>query len=113
MAFEKILNGVLEHSGVEAVIFLDSEGEAIFCFGDVEPDRLKAMGAYQGIVLSSAARLDSGHSETVITLCESGSILTRKLKDGYFVCVILKADANVGYANFALRDYFKQLENEL
>jgi hypothetical protein len=113
MAFETILNGLLQHSGVEAVIFLDSEGEAIFCFGSVEADHLKAMGAYQGIVLSSAVRVDAGSKETVITLCESRSILTRKLKDGYFVCVILKADANVGYANFAFRDYFDQLELEL
>jgi hypothetical protein len=113
MAFKKILNGFLHHEGVEGVIFLDSEGEAIFGYGNVNPESLKAMGAYQGIVLSSAQRLDAGESEMVITCCRSRSILTRQLKDGYFVCIILLPDANPAFAKFAFSDYFDQLEKEL
>jgi hypothetical protein len=113
MAFEKILKGLLLHPGVEGVIFLDSEGESIFCFGMTGLERLKAMGAYQGIVLSSALRCNTGNSGTVITCCESRSIMTRQLKDGYFVCVLLSRGANLAHANFVFQDYFIELEKQL
>lgn len=113
MAFETILNGLMQQKGVEGVIFLDSEGEAIFCFGNAEHERLKAMGAYQGLVLSSALKLDSGKTGTVITRCDEHSIITQQLKDGYFVCVVLSPDVNPAQAHFTFQDYFIELEEEL
>ena len=113
MAFEIILNGLLLQKGVEGVIFLDSEGEAIFCYGSRDHGSLRAMGAYQGIVLSSAARLNTGINGTVIIRCGECSILTRQLKDGYFVCVVLSPDVNIAHAHFSFEDYFIQMEKEL
>jgi predicted regulator of Ras-like GTPase activity (Roadblock/LC7/MglB family) len=113
MAFEKILNHLLQQKGVEGVIFLDSEGEAVFCYGKTEHERLKAMGAYQGIVLSSVKRLDTGENGTIWTRCLDRSILTQQLKDGYYVSVVLSGDANLAQAHFTFQDYFIQLEKEL
>jgi hypothetical protein len=113
MAFEKILTGLLQQKGVEGVIFLDSEGEAIFCFGKMKHEDLKAMGAYQGIVLSSSLRLDAGKNGAIITRGCERSIITQQLKDGYFVSVVISADVNVAQAHFTFQDYFMQLENEL
>ena len=113
MSFDDILRKLFLLNHVESVIFLDSEGEEIFSYGEVDHDRLKLMGAYQGIVLSCIKRLELGSNGTVITRCESGSILTHQLKDGYFVCVLLNQDANVAHAHFQFRDYFLSLEKEL
>jgi len=113
MAFENILTGLLQQKGVEGVIFLDSEGEAIFCFGEMPHESLKAMGAYQGIVLSSTVRLDTGKSGAIITRGADRSIITQHLKDGYFVSIVISADVNIAQAHFAFQNYFNQLEMEL
>jgi len=113
MAFERILNGLLLHPGVEGVIFLDSEGETIFCFGEMEHEPLKAMGAYQGIVLSTTLRLNAGANGTVITRCEDRSVITRQFRDGYFVSILLSPDINLAYANYSFQNYFDELENQL
>ena len=112
MSFDKILSKLFLLKDVESVIFLDSEGEEIFSYGELDHERLKLMGAYQGIVLNSINRLDLGKG-TVITRCGNRSILTHQLKDGYFVCVVLSPDANIAHAHFVLGDYFLSLEKEL
>jgi hypothetical protein len=111
--FEQILTDILRQEGVEAVIFLDSEGETILSYGRIDSDRLKLMGAYQGIVLSIVPRLEIGKNGTVITRCWNRSILTHLLKDGYFVSVIFSKDVNIAHAQFMIRDYFVSLEKEL
>jgi hypothetical protein len=113
MSFDDILRRIFLHKDVESVIFLDSEGEEIFSYGEIDHDRLKLMGAYQGIVLDCVNRLELGRNGTVITRCESGAILTHQFNDGYFICVLLNQDANVAYAHFQFKDYFLSLEKEL
>jgi hypothetical protein len=111
--FEKILNGILQHKHVESVIFLDSEGEEIFSYGRTNPEHLKLMGAYQGIILNSIERLALGENQSVITRCCHRSIVTQQLKLGYFVCVVLLPDANPAHARFLFQDYFMSLSQEL
>jgi len=113
MAFEEVLRRIFLQKDVESVIFLDSEGEEIFSYGEIDHDRLKLMAAYQGIVLNSINRLELGKNGTVITRCGKRSILTHQLKDGYFVCVVLSQEANVAHAHFLFGDYFLSLEKEL
>ena len=113
MSFDDILRRLFLQKNVESVIFLDSEGEEIFSYGEIDHDRLKLMGAYQGIILNCINRLELGNHRTVITRCESGSILTHQLKDGYFICVLLNQEANVAQARFQFSDYFLSLEKEL
>ena len=112
MPFDKILQGILSNEGVEAVVFLDSEGEAILFYGMQGQERLKAVGAYQGILLSTAERLGLIRDRTVVTLYEQRSILTHHLKDGYFICVIFR---DVSFANlqFRFQKMYQQIENEL
>ena len=111
--FEKILNGILQHSSVESVIFLDSEGEEIFSYGKTNSEHLKLMGAYQGIILSTVRRLALGENQCVMTRCLQRSIVTQQLKLGYFVCVVLLPDANLAHAQFQFQDYFMSLSDEL
>ena len=113
MGFEENLNAILQHDHVEGVIFLDSEGEEIFSFGRLEHDHMKAMGAYQGIVLNTIQRLELGQSRSVITRCGNRCILTQNLKFGYFVCVLFSPEANLARAQFQLQDYFVAINNEL
>jgi hypothetical protein len=111
--FESILQSILRQEGVEAVIFLDSEGETILSYGGIDSERLKLMGAYQGIILSILPRLALGTNGSVITRCCNRSILTHLLKDGYFVSVIFEKEINFAHAQFMIRDYFVSLEKEL
>ena len=113
MSFEEILNRILQHEHVESVIFLDSEGEEIFSYGITDPQHLKLMGAYQGIVLNSIRRLKLGNNRFVVTIGRNCSIYTQQLKLGYFVCVLLSADANFAHAQFQFQDYFNSLSAEL
>jgi hypothetical protein len=111
--FETILNEILQHEQVESVIFLDSEGEEIFSYGNANSEQLKLMGAYQGIILNSIQQLAPGENKCVIIRCCQRTIMTQQLKMGYFVCVVLFPDANIAYAKFQLQDYFISLSDEL
>jgi hypothetical protein len=111
--FEKILRRILSISGVEGVVFLDSEGETILCYGEHDPERMKVLGAYQSIVLSQVKNVGWPDGKTVITICEQRSILTRYLKDGYFITVIFGESLNPVYAEFKFHEAYKALEKEL
>jgi predicted regulator of Ras-like GTPase activity (Roadblock/LC7/MglB family) len=113
MAFDKILAGIMASPGVEGVVLLDSEGETIFSLGYLEQERLRLVGAYQGIVLAAAVRFDLSKERTVITLGEKRSILTYHLKDGYFICIIFSKEINVAYAQFRFQEAYTLLKQEL
>ena len=113
MAFEQILKGILSRHGVQGVVFLDSEGEAICSFGLPDQETLRSLGAYQGIVLSAAERLGMPTERTVITLGAERSILTQHLKDGYFISVIFSKDVNFFYVQFQFQEAYALLRKEL
>jgi hypothetical protein len=113
VAFEKLLNRILLHDHVESVIFLDSEGEEIFSYGNANHDHLKLMGAYQAIVLNSIHRLELGSHSSIWIRCGERSIITQQLKLGYFVCVLLSSEANLAHAQFQFQDYFTALSEEI
>lgn len=93
--------------------FLDSQGELILHSGGSDYEKLKIVGAYQGIFLSSAARIGFKHPRVVCTLYEARAVLTCVLKEGYFICVIFSPDLNFAYAQFFFEDICKGLESEL
>ena len=113
MVFEEILEAIWSNQGVEGVVFLDSEGEAISSFGFQDQETLRLLGAYQGIVLAAAGRLGLSADRTVITLGGQRSILTQHLKDGYFISVIFSSDVNFAYARFRFQDAYALLKQEL
>ena len=103
---------MLSFDGVEAVVFLDSEGEAIQCHGALDEDKLQLVGAYQGILLSAVGRVGMDRDRTVITVGDRRSILTRRLKDGYFISVIFQ-DSHFALVQYQFRELYHQLEREL
>ena len=112
MPFEKILQRMLASDGVEAVVFLDSEGETILAYGIQDRERLTALGAYQGILRSTIERVGLSRDPTIVTMYDERAVLTHHLKDGYFICVIFH---EVSFANlqFHFQEVYKLLENEL
>lgn len=113
MAFERILSRLLSHRGMEAVTLLDAEGETIFSLGKTEAEKLKLIGAYQGIILSAVRRSILCSQNTVITLGEEKSIVTHHLVDGYYLSVILAAEAHYACVRDYLQGFYELLEREL
>lgn len=113
MPFQKFLDRIRNLRGVEAVAFLDSEGELILHSGGLDHEKLKIVGAYQGIFLSATSRLGFHNPRAVSTVYQKRTVLTRVLKEGYFICVIFSPDLNFAYAQFFFEDLCKGLESEL
>lgn len=99
--------------GVESVAFLDSQGELILHSGAGDPERLRIIGAYQGIFIACALRTGLDHLRTVYTRFERRAVLTRALKDGYFISVIFSPELNYAYAQFHFEEFYNRLESEL
>ncbi len=113
MSFEQILEMVSVVEGVEVVLFLDSAGEMIFSFGGQDSEKLRLLGAYQGILLNSVSRIGMIRDRTIITLGESRSILTRHIKDGYFICVLFSPETHFALIHLRIQDACESLAREL
>jgi len=111
--FEQILQIVSALDGVEAVLFLDSTGEMIFSLGGEDSEKFQLLAAYQGILLNGIARTGTGLEQTIITLCQKRSILTRHIKDGYFICVIFSSEAYFARTHVRIKDACELLAREL
>ena len=63
-------------------------------------DRHRLIAIYQGIVLSAARRalrpLAPGEIDYVLSRYESGTVILRPLRDGYYVVVALGPGSDVG-----------------
>lgn len=110
MSFQEILREILQISGIEAVIFLDAEGETVLLSGSQEPDRLKALGAYQSILLKTD--WGNGKGQTLCSVYDQASVLTHHLKDGYFISVILSPDLPFSLAHQKLGQFYEKIEEE-
>lgn len=99
--------------GVKAVLFLDSTGETIFSFGEEDSERLQLLGAYQGILLNSVFKIGMLRDQTIITLGEQQSILTRHIKDGYFICVLFSPETHFALQQLRIQDACESLAREL
>ncbi|HSP07202.1 MAG TPA: hypothetical protein VLR94_08495 [Acidobacteriota bacterium] len=113
MSFQQLLDQMSSVRGVEAVAFLDSQGELILHSGAGDPERLRVVGAYQGLSIGSISKLGFENARTLCTLYSERSILTQTLKDGYFICVIFSPDLNFAFAQFVIEEACRRLEDEL
>lgn len=100
MSFEQILSGMVDRvDGACGAIFLDEECEYVQYFGQVEPIRHKLLGAYQGILLgrvrAAMARCRGDGVDKVVTGYETAQFITKSLKSGYYVVLMLDRAANV------------------
>ncbi|HEY7162500.1 MAG TPA: hypothetical protein VH815_14635 [Acidobacteriota bacterium] len=99
--------------GVEAVAFLDYEGEAILTCSTNNSEQLKILGAYQGIMLSTLQNLGLPKTQTVVSCYDQLSVLTHYLKDGYFICALLSKDLNYASVQYAFEEIYPLIEEEL
>ena len=113
MPLQKLLDSMRSLRGVDSVVLLDSEGEVILSSGGSDRDRLRVVGAYQGILLTSLGRLGLVNSRTLCTIYRDRAVLTRPLKDGYFICVVFSPDLNFAYVQFFFEETYSRLEAEL
>lgn len=100
MPYQSVLETLVRSvPGVQAAIMLDSEGEVVVEAGARE-ERLRLIGAYQGIALAAArrtsARYASGPLTYMLTRYAWGQVIVRPLKDGYYMVLSLDADAAPG-----------------
>jgi hypothetical protein len=110
---ESVLQKIVDRPGVQGVVLSDSQGEPIYSFGGEQADQLQLLGAYQGVLMSAVERLLESEDRTVITICDTGSILTHHLKDGYFISVILAPEMHFAEAQFHLSQVYPALIREL
>ena len=109
MPFQRILQEILTLEGVEAVVFLDAEGETVLSFGIHDQEKLKLLGAYQSILLKSKL----GKCRTIFSIFDHRTVLTHHMKDGYFLSVLFGPEVLAPYAHFRLQHYYDQIEKEL
>jgi len=113
MPFQGLLDRMMNVKGVEAVAFLDQEGETILTRSRGEEDHLKILGAYQGIIMSTVVNIGMKTAHTMFTSYTHRSVLTHRLKDGYFICALLSRDLPYAQAQFAFEEIYNLIENEL
>ncbi len=93
---EQLVNAV---PGLHAALLLDADGELVVEAGQRE-QRLRLIGAYQGIALATAQRTATRFSGGPLTymLCRYawGQVVARPLKDGYYLVLSFDADAPTG-----------------
>lgn len=108
MAFQYLLNNLLvDVPGAQGAIFLDYEGEAIeFVSRRATPYELKLEGAYHGIFLRQATRLatlmGAGGMERLAIGGTKMHVMSRALKAGYYVVLVLEPGSSLALAGAAL-----------
>jgi hypothetical protein len=82
----------------QAALLLDAEGEVAIQSGSRD-ERLRLIGAYQGIGLATArrtlARHGSGRIHYMVCRYHGAVIVLRPLRDGYYLMLSLPVDGRV------------------
>ena len=80
-------------------------------------DRLRLVGAYQGIALGeaqrAAARHDLGPVRELVSRYEQGYVILQPLKDGYYVVLVLESGASVALSRHLLGPTQARMNREL
>lgn len=117
MPFQGLLQRLVRSvSGAQAVVMMDPRGELVFQAGDGH-ERHRLIGAYQGIALmrlkSAGASAEIGQVRHVHSRYSDGQLILRPLKDGYYLVLSLRPDANVGQAIHRSGEAQQRLDAEL
>ncbi len=108
MAFSYLLTNLLvDVPGAQGAVFLDPEGESVELVSrQATPYELKLEGAYHGIFLRQAARLaglvGGGGLERLAIAGTQMQVMSRALKSGYYLVLIMEPGASVAVAGEAL-----------
>ncbi len=102
MVFQSVLSALCRSiEGVQGALLLDAAGEVVVesRTGD---ERLRLIGAYHGIALAAARRATeryaTGAIEYLVSRHASGTVVSRPLKDDYYLILSLARDAPVAVA---------------
>ncbi len=107
IVFRRILHElVLSTPGAIGALFLDHEGETVEMLHDrpfeAEDHDIKVMGAYQGIFLMHlrelCERTSIGTPHRFKVEFAAAKVLSRDLKDGYYLVFLVDRTANEGVA---------------
>jgi predicted regulator of Ras-like GTPase activity (Roadblock/LC7/MglB family) len=86
--------------GAQAALLLDFEGEVVVQAG-ARDERLRLIGAYQGIALATARRILDRYErgEPALVLCRyaTGTVILRPLRDGYYLVLALTPEASLAH----------------
>ena len=101
MPFSKILTQLVESvEGALGAIFLDPECEYVQYYGSIDSFRHKLLGAYQGILLGlvrkAVEKMKIQGIDKIVTEYENARFITKSLKSGYFLVLVMDLDSNFG-----------------
>jgi predicted regulator of Ras-like GTPase activity (Roadblock/LC7/MglB family) len=119
MPFQYLLtNLMVDVPGAHGAIFLDPEGEFVeYVTRRSTPYELKVEGAYHGLLLRSAGRLLRGAGGgQVVQLMVAGTqlkVLSRQLKNGYYLVLVMEPEAPLGFASRAVEATAQALNQEI
>ena len=102
MPYQKLLDTLVRSvDGAQGAILLDANGERVVESGE-RRERLRLIGAYQGIALARARdvrdRYATGEVRHIVCQYTDGHVLSRPLRDGYYLVLALALSANLGQA---------------
>lgn len=119
MPFQYLLTNLLvDVPGAQGAIFLDPEGESVeFVTRRATPYELKLEGAYHGIFLRRAARLarvvNGGALATVSLSGTHLRVMSRRLKDDYYVVLVMDPSSPLALAAVAMDRVGEALNREI
>lgn len=119
MPFQYLLtNLMVDVPGAHGAIFLDPEGEFVeYVTRRSTPYELKVEGAYHGLLLRTAARLLRGaKGGDVVDVVVAGSalkVVSRRLKGGYYLVLVMEPIAPLGLARRAVEITALALNQEI
>ena len=119
MPFQYLLTNLLvDVPGAQGAIFLDPEGESVeFVARQATPYELKLEGAYHGIFLRRAAQLsrllEAGDLERLSISGRQMSVMSRLLKGGYYVVLVMEPGTPVSLASAAMGKAGEALNREI
>jgi predicted regulator of Ras-like GTPase activity (Roadblock/LC7/MglB family) len=119
MPFQYILTNLLvDVPGAQGAIFLDPEGEAVELVSHrATAYELKLEGAYHGIFLRRASQLaglvGAGELERLAITGRQIQVMSRVLKDGYYLVLVLEPGTPIALASEAMRKTSEALNREI
>lgn len=119
MPFHYLLTNLLvDIPGAQGAIFLDNEGESVAHVSrGATPFELKLEGAYHGIFLRRAEELGrlttTGPLEHLLISGSKMKVVSRALREGYYLVVVLDVGAPVSVAEAALDRVAAALDREI
>jgi len=117
MDYRLLLNDLCRAvKGAHGALMLDAGGEVVVG-SDACDDRLRLIGAYQGIALATAhrtaERYAGGSIGCLVARHAAGTVISRPLKDGYYLVIALAPEASVALAEYRSTQVCELLNAEI